>query len=892
MPHMPFSRRQRQLIKAIQKHDMKSATSVVEGNFIRPQMNIFQSFDASQESEFSQLLTEDLSDAMDSILYTASSQTEFEEKDHEIRSQFELKPQSFLDLAIFYKNTDFIAYFIQRSQIYDRESAHQNTNQALHFLTRTMSQSTAQNDYFKTVFDLLKPTLTKHITGLLTPELTQNAESHLKPLISQIVKHSDTDFYDGIISFVKSTDDQNDRGLSDKNLSHELHQTALQEVIVSSNRSFLNHLIYRHLPSLKDFAIRWDLVFKQKDPVDQLAWTLDLLKADAPLSSKTLSPYDCLPDFNAERGPQEAWVSFFSAIDRDGLMIKSESSMTESFVDGAVDLNLQGTPDIHISSLYSHLFHALIKSPDFDVSYHSRHQGMTPLMLAAKTQKLHANACDFATHCAKTFLDLGADLEAKDVYHHTALYFAIESRNSDLTQLLIERGSPFDYASEHSQNVKTILYSSPEACTWIEPILTRVLEGSASRDVKERVSELLQGLPFSLKHSISSEPSDQIALEAPAANSHRLPQEGAQDQAPSSFKAKPLKDLPVPHLDAKKTKASLHRPASNFSPLTPILEIMMDLKRQANGAHQDQFDSTYGSSFKESLPHTEKAIKCLHATYAQQIAALLQVKVDPNLLNHQSQSALHLAAQTGDLQTVQLLVGSGADLNARDHHGKTPLMHAAESYHIQQGTSVLEYLLSEGADPLPKTYLPPFSSYQDILDTSIEILPLSSDSVPFISPIQSDSSEVDTASLVGPGSQSAADSSLSKNSTPPHLDLFSKFSPADLLGFESDQAQEQMMSDLEARILNDYARIHGKQMSQDDQQRLFKAQEQGAEKNKLKGQAFSMTGLEPTDAIRSFIKQSTELEHKILSPSVEKSSEELIAPQSEALKNSRRRLEG
>jgi ankyrin repeat protein len=54
---------------------------------------------------------------------------------------------------------------------------------------------------------------------------------------------------------------------------------------------------------------------------------------------------------------------------------------------------------------------------------------------------------------------------------------------------------------------------------------------------------------------------------------------------------------------------------------------------------------------------------------------------------------LHRAAQQGDLRSVVLLSDSGSPVDARDHHGMTPLHHAARAGH----TDVASFLISRGA---------------------------------------------------------------------------------------------------------------------------------------------------------------------------------------------------
>jgi ankyrin repeat protein len=55
------------------------------------------------------------------------------------------------------------------------------------------------------------------------------------------------------------------------------------------------------------------------------------------------------------------------------------------------------------------------------------------------------------------------------------------------------------------------------------------------------------------------------------------------------------------------------------------------------------------------------------------------------------------AARHGNLEAVKYLVERGADVNAKDNDGKTPLMWAAE-YDGEKGLNVVEYLIRHGAD--------------------------------------------------------------------------------------------------------------------------------------------------------------------------------------------------
>ena len=55
---------------------------------------------------------------------------------------------------------------------------------------------------------------------------------------------------------------------------------------------------------------------------------------------------------------------------------------------------------------------------------------------------------------------------------------------------------------------------------------------------------------------------------------------------------------------------------------------------------------------------------------------------------------LHVAVENGDLKTVKELVGSGSDLEARDHKGRTPLLAAVDGKNMV----VARFLIENGAD--------------------------------------------------------------------------------------------------------------------------------------------------------------------------------------------------
>lgn len=79
-------------------------------------------------------------------------------------------------------------------------------------------------------------------------------------------------------------------------------------------------------------------------------------------------------------------------------------------------------------------------------------------------------------------------------------------------------------------------------------------------------------------------------------------------------------------------------------------------------------------------------------------ACNILLSTEPKLvraINQRRDTALHSAANAGQLATATLLIFAGADLNARGADGFTPLHLASSSGHLE----VLQYLLECGADP-------------------------------------------------------------------------------------------------------------------------------------------------------------------------------------------------
>jgi len=92
----------------------------------------------------------------------------------------------------------------------------------------------------------------------------------------------------------------------------------------------------------------------------------------------------------------------------------------------------------------------------------------------------------------------------------------------------------------------------------------------------------------------------------------------------------------------------------------------------------------YAISAVNKFPDTEKIEEC------REVLNYLASRVDINLSDITGVSALHLAAEVGDLESIRELIQHGAWVNVKDHQGESPLFYAVRGEQIEVIKALVE----------------------------------------------------------------------------------------------------------------------------------------------------------------------------------------------------------
>lgn len=87
--------------------------------------------------------------------------------------------------------------------------------------------------------------------------------------------------------------------------------------------------------------------------------------------------------------------------------------------------------------------------------------------------------------------------------------------------------------------------------------------------------------------------------------------------------------------------------------------------------------------------------------HPEKIQRLLDLGADVDVRNYKGKTALHCAAKAGFVRVMEVLISHGADVNAADNNGETPLFDAISSTikNASKKTEAVMFLLLKGAEP-------------------------------------------------------------------------------------------------------------------------------------------------------------------------------------------------
>ena len=228
--------------------------------------------------------------------------------------------------------------------------------------------------------------------------------------------------------------------------------------------------------------------------------------------------------------------------------------------------------------------------------------------------------------------------EAVDVYGHTALHYAVKQKANTITELLLDGGSDID--AKNRAGTTPLMYAAEHGrLRTVGHLLSR---GADARMVDRAGASVLQ-------RSLAKENIDIVQL---------LLGHGADPNQEDNLGDSPLR------LAARRGQLS-------------VISILID-----HGADLQ----AYGH-----LALIE-AVRCRHAAA---VRLLLHHQVDIEKLSG-GQTVLHLAARVSNMLTINVLLQSGANLDAVDFHGRTPLWDACDRVDGKEA-KVMRLLINWGA---------------------------------------------------------------------------------------------------------------------------------------------------------------------------------------------------
>lgn len=272
-------------------------------------------------------------------------------------------------------------------------------------------------------------------------------------------------------------------------------------------------------------------------------------------------------------------------------------------------------------------------------------------------------------------LNQGADPNSRDAIGNTPLHWALRYQDEQLVALLLKH----------------------DACVFVEnnsgkPLVNNWRPTGVMKTLVEAANklEMIEQCPQLSKKKVVMAPSktDRNSADKWTKQLFRASETGNLGLA-----AQAIKHGANPNTFTKRGLAPLHLATKCREEMPAMINMLLVAGADINGYSQKR----YSPAVKSVTP----LLTAVHNLCPESVAILLKKRADPNFADQDGYTALHHIASSWPQKrmatTVDQLLAAGADINARDKLGRTPLMMTA--YAGKKDPDPETIFLSRGADP-------------------------------------------------------------------------------------------------------------------------------------------------------------------------------------------------
>ncbi|XP_036375601.1 CARD- and ANK-containing Inflammasome Adaptor Protein [Megalops cyprinoides] len=294
---------------------------------------------------------------------------------------------------------------------------------------------------------------------------------------------------------------------------------------------------------------------------------------------------------------------------------------------------------------------------------------------------LHMAAVEDNSSLARSLLQSGAPVNARDNKKKTALFHAVNHGSEKTAKILIEAGAKIDSGiieaafNLNSQSIYSLLLDHTKGLT--PDTMKAALFKAVQRNLEEIIAALIDSgadvnthnelhyTPLLLAAELGNVEAFRVLIAKKASLAAKLPNHNSALHLAIQSGSLAITQLLLENgLDANTAgyneQTPLHLTALHNR--AALVQALLHAGAKANAVT------------KEGL--TPLHVACQHS-HQEVVYQLIKGKADIHARDKQAKLALHYAAANGDASVVQLLLSHGADANAVDKEKKTPLHLAA-----------------------------------------------------------------------------------------------------------------------------------------------------------------------------------------------------------------------